>query len=163
MARGLLLSVGTENLRHRDKRFAKLYARMLVNGRIDWKMLGRVYKPNDKNPILKAKNTVRRKEIQEMTDTAIIEIYEKQGISTDLIVSEEKAVLDSCKGENGYIDRTNALKVIANWRESLDMKPDKQITTQTQEISYIELLDGQESKQLKDKAKQIEDKKPDNE
>ena len=44
------------------------------------------------------------------------------------------------------------------------MRPDKQITTQTQEISYVELLEGQESKQVKEKAKQLTtDKKPKNE
>jgi len=147
-----LLNKGTAKLKSRDIRFAKLYAKMLINGDINWEMLGRVYRPDDKHPSWKAKRVVRSKEIQNLTTEAINEIYSKQGIDSDLIVKEEVEMLTATKEKGDY---TNALKIIANWRESLDLKPQKVTVTQQIEGDMSHLLPDNTTGKLKAKQKQV--------
>ena len=139
-------------LKSRDIRFAKLYAKMLINGDINWEMLGRVYRPDDKHPSLKAKRVVRSKEIQNLTTEAISEIYSKQGIDSDLVVKEEKQLLEAAKQAD---DRRITLDVLKNWRESLDLKPQKVTVTQQIEGDMSHLLQDNTTGKLKAKQKQV--------
>ena len=139
-------------LKSRDIRFAKLYAKMLINGDINWEMLGRVYRPDDKNPSWKAKRVVRSKEIQNLTTEAINEIYSKQGIDSDLVVREEKQLLEAAKQAD---DRRITLDVQKNWRESLDLKPQKVTVTQQIEGDMTAFLPENVKGKLKAKQKQV--------
>ena len=147
-----LLNKGTAKLKSRDIRFAKLYAKMLINGDVNWEMLGRVYRPDDKHPSWKAKRVVRSKEIQNLTTEAINEIYSKQGIDSDLVVREEKQLLEAAKQAD---DRRITLDVLKNWRESLDLKPQKVTVTQQIEGDMSHLLPDNTTGTLKAKQKQV--------
>ena len=114
-----LLNKGTERLLSRDKRFAKLYAQMLVKGEINWELLGKVYRPDDKNPEWKAKRTVRRQVIQELTNQELNNIYLNKGIDANKVIDEELLLLDSAKAND---DRRIWLDVVRNWRDSLSLK-----------------------------------------
>ena len=147
-----LLNKGTAKLKSRDIRFAKLYAKMLINGDINWEMLGRVYRPDDKHPSWKAKRVVRSKEIQNLTTEAINEIYSKQGVDSDLVVKEEKQLLEAAKQAD---DRRITLDVLKNWRESLDLKPQKVTVTQQIEGDMSHLLPDNTTGKLKATQKQV--------
>ena len=145
-----LLNKGTERLLSRDKRFAKLYAQMLVKGEINWELLGKVYRPDDKNPEWKAKRTVRRQVIQELTNQELNNIYLNKGIDANKVIDEELLLLDSAKAND---DRRIWLDVVRNWRDSLSLKGQTASVTQSIELkgdlSHL-LPVKQELKQLND-------------
>lgn len=152
-------------LKTRIKNVIKLYSRMLLNDEIDWIKLKNVYSRQIKDNYAEfnVKKILRQRASQLMITDELIKIYEGQGITAESVIKNEKTIYNASKKDKQY---ASAVKILSNWRESLDMKPDKQITTQTQEISYVELLEGQKTKELKPKAKEITksiDKKPGNE
>ena len=143
-----------EKQQNRLKRFTKLYANMLWNNTIDAQRLMNVYDRTEKQPELKLKRLLRSQTVQTMINNDLETIYKGKGIDASKVIDEEISVLNSCKettddGVVKYIDRTNALKVITNWRESLDMKPKQQQITTT-ETNYLQLLSKD-----KDGTKQI--------
>jgi len=154
-----LLNKGTERLLSRDKRFAKLYAQMLVKGEINWELLGKVYRPDDKNPEWKAKRTVRRQVIQELTNQELNNIYLNKGIDANKVIDEELLLLDSAKAND---DRRIWLDVVRNWRDSLSLKGQTASVTQSIELkgdlSHL-LPVKQELKQLNDASSTPESNK----
>lgn len=96
-------------LLQRDKRFVKVYANMLIKGNVNWEVLGRIYRPDDKNPIWKAKQTVKRIEIQEMTADALVDITSgvvtaKQALKYRLSVLKGAIARHDFKAANTALD-----------------------------------------------------------
>ena len=150
-----------DKLAARLKRFVALYARMLNKGEgIDWIKLGKIYNSKDKIPAAKARQLLSVKGVSQMVTDELIKLYEKENVTPEKVIKDRKKVLKIAFQRN---DLTNANKVLDSFENNLAMHPDKQITTQMQEISYVELLEGQGTKGLKPEPKKIEDKKPKNE
>lgn len=87
-----------------------------------------------------------------MVTDELIRLYEKENVTPEKVIKDRKKVLKIAFQRN---DLTNANKVLDSFENNLAMRPDKQIITQTQEISYVELLEGQGTKRIEEKAKQI--------
>jgi hypothetical protein len=134
-----------QRLQAKDYRFAKLYARMLLNGKVDFEQLGKVYRPDDQIPAAKAKRVLRSKTIQNMVTEEIIKLYESNGITVDSVVKEEKNILNSAKEANNLRIQ---LDVVNNWRDSLDIKPAKQQQITTTTVDYVKLLDKKDNRQI---------------
>ena len=137
-----MLENGTKKLQAKDRRFASLYARMLLNGNVDWKRLGNVYRPDDKHPVWKAKQVIKRKEIQQLTSEEINKIYESARVTRETVVNEEKRILEDARASNNLRIQ---LDVVNNWRESMDFKQTKQVTTR-EHTNYLELIDRDKGK-----------------
>ena len=137
-----------QRLQAKDYRFAKLYARMLLNGKVDFEQLGKVYRPDDQIPAAKAKRVLRSKTIQNMVTEEIIKLYESNGITIDSVVKEEVNILNAAKEANNLRIQ---LDVVNNWRDSLDLKPAKQVNNTVTTTDYIRLIDKNSNKQIEAK------------
>jgi len=144
-----------DKLKSRLRRFAKLYANMLLNGDIDWIKLGNVYNTKEKLPDVKAKKLVKQGIVQEMVTDEILKIYNDNGITPDFILKERLNVLNAAK-EKG--DLSNANKVLESFENKLiDNKEVK--TTQTEVISFTNMLEtGEKVKITGKQVKQLENK-----
>lgn len=134
----------------RLKRFAALYAKMLLNGEIEWNKLGRVYNTKEQIPELKAKKLLRSKDVQQMVTDEILKIYESNGITPDFILKKRLEVLNTALSEDKK-DLTNANKVLESFESKLIDNKKETTSTETQQISFVTMLDSGEKKQVKGK------------
>lgn len=146
-----------QKLQAKDKRFAEVYANMLWQGKVDWKQLGRIYRPDDKIPEAKAKRVVRSQYIQNMVTEKLIELTEKHGITAKESLEMRKKLLDMAI-EKG--DLTNANKALDSFDTKLDLQPVKQQQITTTQTDYLRLIDKETGNELQ--AKQVKQLKQDN-
>ena len=74
-----------------------------------------------------------------MTQTALLDLTETNGITAKQAIKYRKQALMGAleKGDYGNVN-----KALDSFDSKLDLIPTKQIITHTQEVSYIELLEG---------------------
>ena len=106
----------------RIRRFASLYARMLLKGNINYQTLMNVYDRYEKKPEWKVKNLLKRKAVQNMINEEINKLYDSKGISPDFVIQKQLEVLNKAIEKE---DLTNANKVLESFKESLGMNPSK--------------------------------------
>ena len=120
----------------RFKRTVDLYARMLINGAIDWDVLGNKYRSDQKIPAATVKRLLKQEQVQEIVNDKIVEILAEKGINEQYLAEKRKEVIDKSI-DAGKLDTT--LKAIEGFEEMLEMKPKvtKQINTmsETRQIS----------------------------
>ena len=99
----------------------------------------KLYAGDEKRPLLKFRNLIRRQSVQNMTQEALLDLTETNGITAKQAIKYRKQALIGAleKGDYGNVN-----KALDSFDSNLDLIPTKQMTTQTQEISYIELLEG---------------------
>jgi len=145
---------GTDKYKTRLKRFSKLYARMLLKGDIDWVKLGNVYNTKEEKPEWKAKKLVRQQIVQEMTTKELLEITEEHGITAIDSLAKRKEVLDGAITDKNW---SAANKSLDAFDEKLDLKPQRTVTSTTEEYNFSRHLPGGEKQQIKAKqSKEIE-------
>lgn len=106
----------------RIRRFASLYARMLIKGNINNQTLMNVYDRYEKKPGWKVQNLLKRKAIQNMINEEITKLYDNQGITPHFVIQKQLEVLNKAIEKE---DLTNANKVLESFKESLSMNPPK--------------------------------------
>ena len=136
------------------KRFTKLYARMQMNGRFDYRLLCNVYgDPKENKPEVKVKRMLRSQTVQKMVESEILSLYEGAGITAESVVSDEDAILSLAFNTN---DLSNAVKIVHKWGARIGMDPKEirqsiSITGKTSD--YKALLEGEGVKQLGQSSK----------
>ena len=75
------LNINNKYVSGRIRRFASIYARMLLEGKINYQTLMNVYDKYEKKPEWKTKCLLKRKVIQDMINKEIIKLYETKGIT----------------------------------------------------------------------------------
>lgn len=115
----------------RFKRTVDLYARMLINGAIDWDVLGNKYRSDQKIPAATVKRLLKQEQVQEIVNDKIVEILAEKGINEQYLAEKRKEVIDKSI-DAGKLDTT--LKAIEGFEEMLEMKPKvtKQINTMSE-------------------------------
>ena len=115
----------------RFKRTVDLYARMLINGAIDWDVLGNKYRSDQKIPAATVKRLLKQEQVQEIVNDKIVEILADKGINEAYLADKRKEVIDKSI-DAGKLDTT--LKAIEGFEEMLEMKPKvtKQINTMSE-------------------------------
>lgn len=106
----------------RIKRFASLYARMLLKGNINFQTLMNVYDRYEKRPEWKTQCLLKRKVVQQMINEEIEKLYNAKGISPDFVIQKQLEVLNKALEKE---DLTNANKVLESFKDSLSMNPAK--------------------------------------
>jgi len=134
------------------KRFSRLYAQMKLNGYIDYNKLVRTWNIKEQNPEYKCRRLLRTKVISDMVTEEIIKLYNENGITPDFVIKQELELLSKAKDKD---DLTNAIKIIANFRESMDFKP-KQQTAVSIQTDYIKMIDKNKGSIEAKQVKQIE-------
>ena len=139
----------------RIRRFASLYARMLLEGRINYQTLMNVYDKYEKQPEWKTRCLLKRKVIQSMINEEINKLYETSGINPQFVIQKQLELLNKAFEKD---DLTNANKVLESFKESLSMNPPKvkryeslglQLKAKSSlEENYLKAIEGRETKGL---------------
>lgn len=132
----------------RGKNTISTFASMMLNGNIDYKKLGNVYRPKDKIPEATVRRFLKNKKVKMEVEKKVREILTEKSINKEFAVDNLIRALDMAehKGDVG-----NFLKANDQIMDLLEMKPNKAITTDT-----VELID---TKTILDKITQEEEKK----
>ena len=123
----------------------KAYARMLVTGKIEWEKLGQMYRPDQKIPVATFRRLLKQEETQRMVSEELEKLLSDEGINAQYSIKNRKIALEMAK-EKG--DLTNLNRALDSFDEKLDLKPNEKKFRQTTEVSYIDLLEQGERKEL---------------
>lgn len=137
----------------RIRRFASLYARMLLKGEINYQTLMNVYDKYEKKPEWKVQCLLKRKDIQNMINDALEKLYDERGVNPKFVIEKQLELLNKAFEKD---DLTNANKVLESFKESLSMNPPKikryesfglQLKAKsTLEENYMKAIEGRETK-----------------
>lgn len=132
----------------RGKNTISTFATMMLNGNVDYKKLGNVYRPKDKIPEATVRRFLKNKRVKMEVEKKVREILTDKSINKEFAVDNLIRALDMAehKGDVG-----NFLKANDQIMDLLEMKPNKAITTDT-----VEMID---TKTILDKITQEEEKK----
>jgi hypothetical protein len=129
----------------RAKRAIRAYVQMCIDGKIDWDVLGKLYRPNQKIPVATFKRLLKLKETKAMINEEFDRQLKLNGINIEKVLKEEKEILERTKEKGDY---TNSIRILAAWRKSLGMDDTQTKQVEVGETNWIELL----HKHDKDKA-----------
>lgn len=129
----------TAKLNSRTKRLIKVYARMMITGEYDYRILRNVYdKTLDMQYAeVRIKKIIRKN--QDMLTEEIVKLYEQAKITPKSVIKEEKALLKLAKEENQL---SVAEKIISKWgkRTQLDGQETKTTMQVKGSIDYSKYL-----------------------
>lgn len=133
-------NTGRRRLFSKYERFARLYAKMLMSGTVNYRQLVNVYDRSEQQPEIKAKKLLRLRAIQDVVTDEILKIYDDNGITPDFILKKRLEVLNTAMSQDRP-DLSNANKVLESFEAKLiDNKEIK--TTQTEVISFTNMLES---------------------
>ncbi len=119
-----------KNLPSRYKRFAILFARMLVAGNIDYQKLMNVScNPKEAQPRWKTNWILKKPQVQLMIQEEIKKIYDESGLSVKDIIAKSKRLYNKTVKEKNYLNAVSILKI---WSESQGLINQKGKVEQTQ-------------------------------
>lgn len=75
-----------EAKRDRTKRTVKMYVKQMVKGRVDYNVLGVVYRPDQQVPAATVKRLLKQKEIQQMIDKELEKECERLGLTKGFVL-----------------------------------------------------------------------------
>jgi len=131
-----------ERYRSRLKKFTKLYARMKLNGKIDYKTLCNVYGDyKEKLPDVKVKRLLRSETVQNMIESEILSLYEAEGITAESLIKKEIALYKLTIKNKSY-NVSNSILDKQGKRIGLDPKEVRQSISITAKTNYKALLEA---------------------
>lgn len=103
----------------RTRRMAKLYAMMLLAGRVDWHVLSVVWKPEQIVPGWRVRKLLREEVVLEMVTKETYALMKARGVTPDYVIEKMMKAVDlaELKGDGGTI-----LKACADFRGMLGME-----------------------------------------
>lgn len=144
----------------RSKRLIKAYVTMLMNGQIDYKQLGIIWKPTEKIPEASVKRILKQTETQEMIDQELEKALLKNNVTKDFLITKRLDLIDLAK-TNNKLD--TMLKGIEGFEEMYSMRnPVKETKQLTQSINFKEMLEnGSKNELTLSQTQDIEDENND--
>jgi len=122
----------------RMKRFVKAFITMSLEGKIDYRKLGLIYRPDQKIPEATAKRYLKYQEVQDMINEELQKALTTNNITYDSLIKERKSLLDDTKDNKEYNVR---LKTIEGFEDMLLMRGQKEVKMLTESVNYKQLLD----------------------
>lgn len=135
----------------RTKNAVKAYADMMLGGhRIDWGLIGKIYRSDQERPDLTAKRLFKQERIQKMLDDEIQKALDTRGISQGDVLDMILGGIEIAK-ENK--DASNMLRGAEQFVRILDMLPKKSTQTDTVQLdmtsTILDKIAKEEKKSLK--------------
>ena len=129
-----------------------MYVNMLISGKkIDWVLLGNVYRPEQREPILTVKRLIRMKEIQEMVKEEIKKIMEERGMGVEYTLGIVQQAIAIAREKR---DASNMLRGAESLIELNEMRPER-----VQQRSFGFEFTGQLSDGMDKAIKELEEAK----
>lgn len=126
--------VEKEALRMRTKRTVQVFAQQILLGKVDYKQLGIVYRPDQKIPEATVRRLLKQEKIKEMVTEEIKALLGQKGVSEASVIDLLQEALDLARQKQ---DVASFLRTVENFQEMLGMKGQRRITTETAEFSQI--------------------------
>tara|TARA_Y100001980_G_C14523446_1_gene298869 strand:- start:91 stop:861 length:771 start_codon:yes stop_codon:yes gene_type:complete len=134
----------------RTKNVVTAYVKQLLSdSKVDFKQLGKIYRPDQDIPEATVRRLFKQKEIQAMVDKKLDELLTNKGITKEMVLDLHLKALEMAESKS---DVSNFLRATENFMKLLDMEPNKKITTDTLEIDYTKSIENaieQEDKRMK--------------
>jgi len=126
--------VEKEALKMRTKRTVQVFAQQILLGKVDYKQLGIVYRPDQKIPEATVRRLLKQEKIKEMVTEEIKTLLAKKGVNEDNVIDLLQEALNLARAKQ---DVASFLRTVENFQEMLGMKGQKRITTETAEYTQI--------------------------
>lgn len=138
--------VDREIKKYKFQRVVQLYVTMFLNGqRVDWDLLGRVYKPELKYPAKYARKMFKQEKVKQMIGEKLTEALNKHGYTKDYVLSLYAKAISIAEEKK---EAKNLLQAISMLEDLLEMKPAKVSTVRKIEAGYshsiAELVESEE-------------------
>jgi hypothetical protein len=134
----------------RTKNVVNAYVEQLLSDqKVDFKVLGNIYRPDQAIPEATVRRLFKQEEIQTMVEEKMKELLTKKGVTKETVIDLHLKALEMAENK---ADISNFLRATENFMKMLDMEPNKKITTDTLEIDFTKKIEDQieqEDKKLK--------------
>lgn len=147
----------------RSKRLISAYIGMLINGEIDYKKLGNIYRQDEKIPEATVKRLLKYKETQDMINQELQKALNNNNVTYDSVIKERLSILEDAKKPDPDLKTKDALSIrldtIKGFETILQMdSPIKETKQLTQSFNYKELLENGEKRDITlSQTKEIDD------
>ena len=111
----------TEAKKTRTKNVVKVYVKQILQGKVDFSELGRVYRPDQKIPAATVRRLFRQDRIKEMIDKELDEIMAKRGLTREWVMATIKRAVEVAELDNQPASMLKGADMVA---EYLEIKPD---------------------------------------
>ena len=139
----------TESKKGRGKRVAKIYAKMILSGKIDFNMLGNVYRPDQAIPAATVRRLIKSESMVTMIDEALNKELKEVGIDPKWVIEKLKAAVLMAEAK---LDPNAMLRGTEQASKLLDMLPKESKHTAVLEYS----VDKELFSHIQDVGKQLE-------
>ena len=134
----------------RTKNAVKLYAEMMLNGDINWEVIGKAYRKDQERSDLTAKRLFKKESIQKMLDKEIQKALSDRNITQGDVLD---ILLEGIGVAKENKDASNILRGAEQFIKILDMLPKKSMQTDTVQIdmtnTILDKIATEEKKSLK--------------
>jgi len=138
----------------RGKNTISTYATMMLNGKVDFNQLGKIYRPNDTIPEATVRRFLKNKRVKMEVEKKVKQILTDKSITKEFAIDNLIRALEMAehKGDIG-----NYLKANDQVMDLLEMKPNKAIQTDTVEMidtkKILDQITAEEKRTLKAQRK----------
>ena len=143
-----------ERNRTRTKNFVQAYVKQYLGGKLNYEVLGRIYRSDEENPTIRAKALLKKKYIKDMIDKELNEILIDKGINEGTVFDMLLEAADMARAKERASD---LLRVAENLIDIYGMKAKKEVTQEFE--ADMTFLEGLEDKVLLESGKIEESKK----
>ena len=145
----------------RTKNLVNAYCDMLLSDRsINWDILGKIYRPDEKTPAATVRRLMKQESIQKMVEEKTKDLLIKKGIDREYVIDLHQEVIEKARetGKPSLI-----LQAADVFMDLLEMKPGKKIITDSLEVDFssqiTDAIDKEEKRIKLERKSEIDDKK----
>ena len=134
----------------RTKNTVNAYVHQMLGGKgVDYSILGKIYRPDDKIPEATVRRLFKQEEIKTMVDKKLQDILVEKGVTKDMVIDITLEGIDIARTK---MDANNMFKGADSLADYLEMKPTKKFVTETLELDMTSTIADQietEEKKIK--------------
>ena len=134
----------------RTKNTVNAYVHQMLGGKgVDYSVLGKIYRPDDKIPEATVRRLFKQEEIKTMVDKKLQDILVEKGVTKDMVIDITLEGIDIARTK---MDANNMFKGADSLADYLEMKPTKKFVTETLELDMTSTIADQietEEKKIK--------------
>ena len=137
----------------RTKNTVNAYVHQMLGGKgVDYSILGKIYRPDDKIPEATVRRLFKQEEIKTMVDKKLQDILVEKGVTKDMVID---ITLEGINIARTKMDANNMFKGADSLADYLEMKPSKKFVTETLELDMTStIVDQIETEEKKIKLEQ---------
>ena len=109
-----------EAAKSRTKNAVKVYVQMVLAGKVDFGLVGQVYRPDQAIPEATVRKLFRQEEIKQMITKEMEEVLAKEGLTKQFVIQKMKKALEIAETK---LDPANMLRAAESMSDMLEMKP----------------------------------------